>query len=79
MTIELPSQIQIPTSVMMAPQRPKNITHIKVYHAREDATRIRRILHEWEDDIGGAGEKVRVLEGARLVLVDERGKGVVVV
>jgi hypothetical protein len=53
------------------------VDHVKVYHDVGCAMFLRNVLDAWR--FAGEGDgvtKVRVLKGARLVLVDERSKGV---
>lgn len=62
------------------------IDHIKIYHDTRFTMAIRNILDAWRfDAVEGTtatGEpnikKIRILKGARLVLLDERSKGVLV-
>lgn len=58
--------------------------HVKVYHGARYAMRLRHILYAWTfearqpgnaEGVAGVAGKVRVLKGARLVLLDERAKG----
>ncbi|KAJ7093927.1 hypothetical protein B0H15DRAFT_776339, partial [Mycena belliarum] len=51
--------------------------HIKVYHDAAHSMRIRNLLHVWAFEPGD-GVKIRLLKGARLVLLDERSKGILV-
>ncbi|KAJ7507355.1 hypothetical protein B0H11DRAFT_2219170 [Mycena galericulata] len=52
------------------------IDHIKVYHDAATSMQIRNILDVWVLETGES--KIRLLKGARLVLLDERSKGVLV-
>jgi hypothetical protein len=63
-----------------------DIDYIKVYCDALRAMWVRRTLSQWEykeegkhtEDPGGHVEAIRILEFAKLVLVDERGEGVLV-
>ncbi|KAJ7701833.1 hypothetical protein B0H17DRAFT_1044866 [Mycena rosella] len=52
------------------------LDHIKVYHDAAHSMSIRTILDVWPFEPGG--RKIRLLKGARLVLLDERSKGVLI-
>ena len=78
-----------PTSAGTAMQPPRarlvlsNVDYIKVYHEAQYAMYVRNALHIWSYAIQSASEstkpdKVRVLKGARLALVDERSKGILI-
>ncbi|KAJ6591190.1 hypothetical protein DFH09DRAFT_1138900 [Mycena vulgaris] len=54
-----------------------SLDHIKVYHDAAHSMRIRSILDAWAFE-PGEGEKIRLIKSARLVLLDERSKGVLV-
>jgi hypothetical protein len=55
------------------------VDHIKVYHDAANSMQLRNLLDAWAFQSGEAGaQKVRLLKGARLVLLDERSKGVLV-
>jgi hypothetical protein len=67
--------------------RVADIDYVKVYCDAPRAMLVRRMLREWAYEEGGhAGdptrrdpmEAVRILEFAKLVLVDERGEGVLI-
>ncbi|KAF8639191.1 hypothetical protein AX17_001677 [Amanita inopinata Kibby_2008] len=51
--------------------------YVKVYHEASNAMSIRSVLDAWAY-ITPEGPKVRVLKGSRLVLVDERSRGVLI-
>jgi hypothetical protein len=59
-----------------------DIDYVKVYCDAPRAMLVCRMLHEWAYDDGHGGvpskEAVRILEFAKLVLVDERGEGVLI-
>jgi hypothetical protein len=60
--------------------------YMKVYCDALRAMWVRRTLSQWEytiegrrtEDPGGHAEAIRILEFAKLVLVDERGEGVLI-
>ncbi|KAJ7628659.1 hypothetical protein FB45DRAFT_1079785 [Roridomyces roridus] len=52
------------------------VDHIKVYHEATDSMRFRTILDAWRFEV--EGNKIRPLKGARLALLDERSRGVLV-
>jgi hypothetical protein len=55
------------------------IDHIKIYHDAAYSMQLRNLLDAWSFETGKAGApKIRVLKGSRLVLLDERSKGIVV-
>jgi hypothetical protein len=55
------------------------VDHIKVYHDAANSMQLRNLLDAWAFQSGEAGaHKVRLLKGARLVLLDERSKGMLV-
>ncbi|KAJ7789918.1 hypothetical protein B0H14DRAFT_2626614 [Mycena olivaceomarginata] len=55
------------------------IDHIKIYHDAVYSMQLRNLLDAWSFETGKAGApKIRVLKGSRLVLLDERSKGIVV-
>ncbi|KAJ7481718.1 hypothetical protein FB451DRAFT_1030618 [Mycena latifolia] len=54
------------------------LDHIKVYHDAANSMRIRNILDAWAFEPGKAQQKIRLLKGARFVLLDERSKGILV-
>lgn len=65
--------------------RPANIPlnfldHIKVYHDAANSMQLRNIIDAWAFEPGEEARprKIRLLVGARLVLLDERSKGVLV-
>ncbi|KAJ7291040.1 hypothetical protein C8J57DRAFT_1163042 [Mycena rebaudengoi] len=51
--------------------------HIKLYHEAPNSMQLRNILDAWVFE-SGEGTKIRLLKGARLALLDERSKGVLV-
>jgi hypothetical protein len=62
-----------------------DIDYVKVYCDAPRAMWVRRMLSQWEynEDVRAnglreCGEAIRILEFAKLVLVDERGEGVLV-
>lgn len=63
-----------------------DIDYVKIYCDAPRAIMVRRMLREWTYEEGHAGDPtrrgpigaVRILEFAKLVLVDERGEGVLV-
>lgn len=61
-----------------------SVDHVKIYHKAPTAMYLRNALHVWayqaEASIehGEMPEKIRLLKGARLVLVDERSKGILI-
>ncbi|KAH9929042.1 uncharacterized protein BXZ73DRAFT_48285 [Epithele typhae] len=52
------------------------IDHFKMYHNRQYSQSIRTALHSWSYRGRNGDQKIRVLKGAKLVLVDENSKGV---
>lgn len=54
------------------------LDHIKVYHDAPSAMHVRNALDVWAYIVPGQEHKIRVLKHARLVLVDERAKGVLI-
>ncbi|KAJ7216505.1 hypothetical protein GGX14DRAFT_604977, partial [Mycena pura] len=57
-----------------------SVDHIKVYHDAINSMVIRNVLDAWRFESGEMGSyKIRLLKGARLVLLDERSKGILVV
>lgn len=57
------------------------LDHIKVYHEGPNAMHVRNALDVWAYIVPGAEQenvKIRLLKYARLVLVDERAKGVLI-
>ncbi|KAJ7135455.1 hypothetical protein C8R43DRAFT_618620 [Mycena crocata] len=50
--------------------------HIKIYHDAENSMQIRNILDAWAFQPMDGGSKIRLFKGARLVLLDERAKGI---
>jgi hypothetical protein len=82
-----PSDPSSPLPIASASKsRLADIDYVKVYCDAPRATLVRRMLREWAYEEGGqAGdtwrdpmEAVRILRFAKLVLVDERGEGVLV-
>ena len=80
-----------PSSPLPIPSASKNrlanIDYVKIYCDAPRAMLVRRMLREWAYEEGGHGrdstwrdpmEAVRILEFARLALVDERGEGVLI-
>ncbi|KAF5384278.1 hypothetical protein D9615_003359 [Tricholomella constricta] len=60
-----------------------NVDHVKVYHDASIAMHLRNILHLWSYAVpteiqSQALTKIRVLKGAKLVLVDERSRGILI-
>jgi hypothetical protein len=63
-----------------------NVDHIKVYHEAPNAMHVRAVLFSWvypplflsEQNDTDRLPSIRVLEGARLVLVDERSQGILI-
>ena len=63
-----------------------NVDHIKVYHEAPNSMQVRNALHVWSyppilpsaEGISGPSVRVRVLKGARLVLLDERSRGILI-
>jgi len=62
-----------------------DIDYMKVYCDALRAMWVRQTLSQWEykegrrtEDPGGYVEAIRILEFAKLVLVDERGEGVLI-
>jgi hypothetical protein len=73
----------LPPIVIASKSRLADIDYVKVYCDAPRAMWVRRMLSQWEykEDDGRAedpGDCVRILEFAKLVLVDERGEGVMV-
>ncbi|KAF7342046.1 hypothetical protein MVEN_01791900 [Mycena venus] len=55
------------------------IDHIKVYHDAAQSMQLRNLLDAWAFENGEAGtSRIRLLKGSRLVLLDERAKGIFV-
>ncbi|KAJ6588536.1 hypothetical protein B0H19DRAFT_1099889 [Mycena capillaripes] len=55
------------------------IDHIKVYHDATISMQLRNLLDAWAFEYGESGTpKIRLLKGSRLVLLDERMKGILV-
>lgn len=56
--------------------------HIKIYHAGSSSMYLRNALDLWEfvssETENSAGKAIRVLSQARLILVDERSRGIVI-
>ncbi|KAF8208387.1 hypothetical protein K438DRAFT_1961879 [Mycena galopus ATCC 62051] len=52
------------------------VDHIKVYHDAVCSMQLRNLLDAWAFELGE--HKIRLLKGSRLVLLDERAKGVLV-
>lgn len=60
-----------------------NVDHIKVYHDTLNAMHVRNIFHIWSYTAqpltsSNEPEKIRLLKGARLALVDERSRGILI-
>jgi len=60
-----------------------NVDHIKVYHEASNAMHLRNLFHLWSyvvspSTVSQPQEKIRVLKGARLALVDERSRGILI-
>jgi hypothetical protein len=62
-----------------------SVDHFKVYHHAENAMYVRNVLDAWGfpaplDGDGAMGKmrKIRLLKGAKLVLVDEKSNGVLI-
>ncbi|PFH51175.1 hypothetical protein AMATHDRAFT_3306 [Amanita thiersii Skay4041] len=51
--------------------------YVKIYHEANNAMSLRSVLDAWAYVTPG-GQKIRVLKGTRLVLVDERSKGILI-
>ncbi|KAJ7165041.1 hypothetical protein C8R46DRAFT_1097996 [Mycena filopes] len=68
------------TSIVSSTRFPANpltfMDHIKVYHDAANSMQVRNLLDAWPFEAGGA--KIRVIKTSRLVLIDERSKGIVV-
>jgi hypothetical protein len=60
------------------------VDHVKLYHHAPNAMYLRNALHVWAYQAdapiegGEKPEKIRLLKGARLALVDERSKGILI-
>ncbi|KAJ7220431.1 hypothetical protein B0H12DRAFT_1152206 [Mycena haematopus] len=55
------------------------VDHIKIYHDAACSMQLRNLLDAWAFELGeGRVHKVRIFKGSRLVLLDERAKGVLV-
>ncbi|KAK7019911.1 hypothetical protein R3P38DRAFT_3551540 [Favolaschia claudopus] len=54
------------------------VDHIKVYHDATQSMQLRTVFDVWAFEFGQGRRKMRLLKGARLVLLDERSKGVLV-
>ncbi|KAJ6618736.1 hypothetical protein B0H10DRAFT_2028922 [Mycena sp. CBHHK59/15] len=54
------------------------LDHIKLYHEAPNSMQIRSVLDAWAFEPGDTSGKIRLLKGARLVLLDERSKGILV-
>ncbi|KAJ6481781.1 hypothetical protein C8R45DRAFT_311970 [Mycena sanguinolenta] len=52
------------------------VDHIKVYHDAACSMQLRNLLDAWAFQFGEG--KIRILKGSRLVLLDERAKGILV-
>lgn len=55
----------------------KDVDYIKIYHDGAVAMRVRSVLDAWRY-IGPSNDKVRVLLEAKLVLLDERARGLLI-
>jgi hypothetical protein len=53
-----------------------SVDHIKIYHEWSRSLQIRSILHAWPFESGG--HKIRLLVGAKLVLLDQKSRGVMI-
>ncbi|KAF7292774.1 hypothetical protein MIND_01176100 [Mycena indigotica] len=53
------------------------IDHIKVYHDAMNSMELRNVLYAWSY-VAESGTKMRLLKGARFVLLDERSQGILV-
>ncbi|KAJ7031572.1 hypothetical protein C8F04DRAFT_1109799 [Mycena alexandri] len=52
------------------------LDHIKVYHDAVNSMQVRNLLDAWAFEAGG--DKIRLIKTSRLVLLDERSKGIIV-
>ncbi|KAJ7757106.1 hypothetical protein B0H16DRAFT_1885807 [Mycena metata] len=52
------------------------LDHIKVYHDAVNSLQVRNLLDAWAFEAGA--DKIRLIKTARLVLLDERSKGIIV-
>ena len=70
----------IPTSIIDGPLSVgsplRMVDHIKVYHDAQYTQAVRTILRAWSYQ--KEGQKIRLLKEARLVLVDERSRGLLI-
>jgi len=81
-----PSELSSPVPIISASKgRLTDIDYIKVYCDAPRAMWVRRTLGQWEfkedgrvEDPRVCAKAIRILEFAKLVLVDERGEGVLV-
>jgi hypothetical protein len=82
-----PSELSLAPITRASKSRLTDIDYVKVYCDAPRAMRVRRTLSQWEykedisgraEDPGECAEAIRILEFAKLVLVDERGEGILV-
>ena len=81
-----PSEPSSPVPIISASKgRLADVDYMKVYCDAPRAMCVRRMLGEWEfkedgrvEDPRVCAKAIRILEFAKLVLVDERGEGVLV-
>ncbi|KAF9467702.1 hypothetical protein BDZ94DRAFT_1305320 [Collybia nuda] len=86
MVYELHTTANTRSTASPTPSRPplSNVDYIKIYHEAPLAMYVRNALHVWayqsdtSTDTKITHEKIRILKGARLVLVDERAKGILI-
>ena len=74
-----------PIAISVPKSRLTDIDYVKVYCDAPRAMLVRRTLGEWAykddgqaEDLGNPVEAIRILEFAKLVLVNERGEGVLI-
>lgn len=64
-----------------------SVDHLKIYHEAPNSMHVRNALHAWsyvaphfEGGVVASGkpQKIRMLKGAKLVLVNEKSKGILI-
>nr|GAT51659.1 predicted protein [Mycena chlorophos] len=77
-TVETSTAPSLAASMFEGAMRLHQIDHIKVYHDAMNSMGVRNVLYAWAYLPPDGGEKIRMLKGARFVLLDERSSGIII-